>query len=190
MAARGLAMSTRTKATIEDLYNIPGNGKAELINGEVVRIMPTGGIPGRASGNVFFSLRSNERKIGGGYAFGDNVGFIVDLPNRQSFSPDAAWYTGVLGGLKFLSGAPAFAVEVRSENDYGPAAERELAAKRRDYFAAETLVVWDVDLLSDDVIKVYRFTDPKTPTIYKRGDIAEAEPAVPGWTMPVDELFA
>ena len=182
-------MSTRTRATIEDLYNIPENGKAEIINGEVVRIMPTGVKPGRASGNVFFSLRSYERKMGGGYAVPDNVGFIVDLPNRDSFSPDAAWYTGELEGLKFANGAPAFAVEVRSENDYGLAAERELAAKRRDYFAAGTLVVWDVDLLSDDVIRVYRFTDPETSTIYKRGSIAEAEPAVPGWTMPVDELF-
>ncbi|MEK6406751.1 MAG: Uma2 family endonuclease [Acidobacteriota bacterium] len=182
-------MSTRTRATIEDLYSIPGNGKAEIINGEVVRIMPTGGKPGRASFKIAFSLHNYELTTGGGYALGDNVGFIVDLPNRESFSPDAAWYTGTLEDMKFLNGAPAFAVEVRSENDYGPAAERALAAKRRDYFAAGTLVVWDVDLLSDDVIKVYRFTDPETPTIYKRGDIAEAEPAVPGWTMPVDELF-
>jgi Uma2 family endonuclease len=182
-------MSTRTRATIEDLHNIPGNGKAEIINGEVVRIMATGGKPGRASGNVFFSLRSHEKMHGGGYAFGGNLGFIVDLPNRQSFSPDAAWYTGELEGMTFLSGAPAFAVEVRSENDYGPAAEKALAEKRRDYFAAGTLVVWDVDLLSDNVVRVYRFTDPETLTIYKRGDIAEAEPAVPGWTMLVDELF-
>jgi Uma2 family endonuclease len=182
-------MSTRTRATIEDLYNIPENGKAEVINGEAVRIMPAGGMPGRASGSVSLSLHRYELERGGGYAFGDNVGFIVDLPNRDSFSPDAAWYTGELEGLKFANGAPAFAVEVRSENDYGPAAERELAAKRRDYFAAGTLVVWDVDLLGDDVIRVYRFTDPETPTIYNRGDIAEAEPAVPGWTMPVDELF-
>ena len=182
-------MSTRTRATIEDLYNIPGNGKAEIINGEVVRIMPTGGKPGRASGNVFFSLRSHEKTMDGGYAFGDNIGFIVELPNRQSFSPDAAWFTGEIEGMKFLNGAPAFAVEVRSENDYGPAAERELAEKQLDYFAAGTLVVWDVDLLSDDVIKVYRFTNPENPTIYRRGDIAEAEPAVPGWRMPVDELL-
>ena len=182
-------MSTRTRATIEDLYNTPGNGKAEIINGEVVQIMPTGGKPGRASGNAFFSLRSYEKTCGGGYAFGDNVGFIVDLPNRQSFNPYAAWFTGELEGMKFLNGAPAFAVEVRSESDYGPTAERELAAKRRDYFDAGTLTVWDVNLLSDDVIKVYRFTDPETPTSYKRGEIAEAEPAVPGWTMPVEELF-
>ena len=182
-----LAMSTKTKATLEDLYAVPG--KAELINDEVVRIMPTGGKPGRASGNVFISLRNYEKKIGGGYAFPDNIGFIVDLPNRQSFSPDAAWFTGELEGMKFLTGAPAFAVEVRSENDYGPAAERALAAKRRDYFAAGTLVVWDVDLLSDEVLKVYRFTDPENAIVYRRGEIAEAEPAVPGWTMPVDDLF-
>src|SRR5713226_1793230 len=100
MAGRGLAMSMRTRATIEDLYNIPGNGKAEIINGEIVRIMPTGGMPGRASGSVSLSLHSYERERGGGYAFGDNVGFIVDLPNRQSFSPDAAWYTGKLEGMK------------------------------------------------------------------------------------------
>jgi hypothetical protein len=32
-------MSTRTRATIEDLYNIPENGKAEIVNGEIVRFM-------------------------------------------------------------------------------------------------------------------------------------------------------
>ena len=151
--------------------------------------MPAGGIPGRAAGKITFSLLNHEEAHGGGYAFGDNVGFIVDLPNRDSFSPDSASYTGSVESMKFLQGAPALAVEVRSEGDYGPKAERELAEKRRDYSAAGTLVVRDVDLLSDDIIKVYRYTDPETPTIYRRGDVAEAEPAVPGWRMPVDELF-
>jgi Uma2 family endonuclease len=64
-----------------------------------------------------------------------------------------------------------------------------MAAKRADYFSAGTQVVWDVDLLSEDVVKVYRATDPDSPTLYRRGDIAEAEPAVPRWTMPVDDLF-
>jgi hypothetical protein len=41
-------------------------------------------------------------------------------------------------GGKFLQGAPLFAFEVPSEGDFGPAAEREIAAKRRDYFAAGT----------------------------------------------------
>ena len=54
--------------------------------------------------------------------------------------------------MKFLKGAPRFAAEVRSEGDYGPAAEQAIAEKRDDYFAAGTLVVWDVDLLSKDVV--------------------------------------
>ena len=93
---------------------------------------------------------------------------------------------GVLG---FLTGAPRFAVEVRSESDYGPAAERRLVSKRADYFAAGTVVVWDVDLLGADVVRVYRAREPERPTVYRRGDVAEAEPAVPGWSMPVDDLF-
>ena len=82
-----------------------------------------------------------------------------------------------------------FAAEVRSENDYGGAAERDMAIKRADYFAAGTLVVWDVDLLSDEVVRVYRSTDPGTPTVYRRGDIAGAEPAVPGWRLVVENFF-
>jgi Uma2 family endonuclease len=50
-------------------------------------------------------------------------------------------------------------------------------------------VVWDVDLLSGDVVRVYRASDPERATVYRRGEIAEAEPAVPGWTMAVDDLF-
>lgn len=91
--------------------------------------------------------------------------------------------------MKFYAGAPVFAVEIRSENDYGLKAEQNMATKRADYFAAGTLVVWDVDLLSQEVIKVYRAENPQQPQSYERGDMAEAEPAVPGWMMAVDDLF-
>ncbi|MGH9840227.1 MAG: Uma2 family endonuclease [Blastocatellia bacterium] len=179
---------TKTKATIEDLYHVPEHGKAELINGEVVRFMPTGGKPSRASGQIYLGLSLHEREHGGGYAVADNAGFIVDLPHRQSFSPDAAWWIGE-ATMKFFDGAPAFAAEVRSEGDYGETAEDKIAAKRRDYFAAGTLVVWDVDLLGDDVVRAYRASAPDQPTVYRRGELAEAEPAVPGWRFPVDDLF-
>jgi Uma2 family endonuclease len=96
---------------------------------------PTGGVPGRASGEIYVSLREYERRMRNGYAFPDNVGFIVNLPNRRSFSPDAAFYIGELKGGQFLDGAPVFAAEVRNEGDYGIKTEREMAAKRADYFA-------------------------------------------------------
>jgi Uma2 family endonuclease len=182
-------MSIKSQATIEDLYHVPENGKAEIVNGELRMMSPTGDLPGRAALRVAISLDAYAQCTGTGRAYGDNVGFIVNLPNRRSFSPDAAFYVGPRTGGKFLEGAPFFAVEVRSEGDYGPGAEREMTTKRRDYFAAGTLVVWDVDVLKSESVRVYRASDPDNPTVYRRGEIAEAEPAVPGWTMPVDDLF-
>ncbi len=180
-------MSAKVRATIEDLYQV--EGKAELVQGEIVLMSPTGGMPGRAGGKIYRRLAEYEEHVGGGYAFPDNVGFVVNLPHRDSFSPDAAWYIGELQGLKFLTGAPLFAVEVRSENDYGEAAERAMDDKRTDYFACGTLVVWDVDLLSPEVIKSYHASAPERPIIFRHGDIADAEPAVSEWRMAVDELF-
>ena len=182
-------MSSRTRATIDDLYRVPENGKAELVNGEIVLMAPTGGIPGRDGGRIYISLDDYERRTGRDYAFPENDGFVVDLPHRGSFSPDAAFHPGPLQGGRFLDGAPIFAVDVRSETEYGEKAERELAEKRADYFAAGTFVVRDVDVLRDRVASVYRTSDPERPTIYRSGDVAEAEPALPGWTMPVDDLL-
>jgi len=183
-------MSIKTKATIEDLYHVSESGKAEIVNGELRFMSPTGDLPGSAAGEIYVSLRAHARRTGAGRAYTDNVGFAVNLANRKSFSPDAAFYLGPRAGGKFLQGAPIFALEVRSEDDYGPAAEQEMAAKRRDYFAAGTQVVWDADVLTLEVVCVYRATDPSNPTVYRRGQLAEAEPAVPGWSMPVDDLFA
>jgi hypothetical protein len=77
---------------------------------------------------------------------------------------------------------------VRSEGDYGEAAEAAMAAMRADYFAAGTLVVWDVDPVAERIL-VYRPAEPGRASTYGRGEVAEAEPAVPGWRPPVDDIF-
>lgn len=180
-------MSTRIISTIADLARV--SEKAEIVQGALVLMSPTEEAPGYAADEIFVSLRAYARRTGIGRAVSDNKGFAVDLPTRGSFSPDAAYYVGPRAGMGFYQGAPIFAVEVRSEGDYGQRAERAMAQKRADYFAAGTQVVWDVDLLSEDVVRVYRATDPSRSTIFRRGETAEAEPAVPGWSMPVDDLF-
>ena len=180
-------MSLKTRATIADLYKV--EGKAELVHGEIVAMPPAGDEPNIAGGEIFASLRAYARRIGRGKAYTDGIGFHVRLPHREAFGPDAAYHVGPRTGMRFLEGAPIFAVEVRSENDYGPAAERAMQEKRADYFACGTQVVWDVDLLSPDVIKSYKASDPQNSVRFRRGDIADAEPAVPGWKMAVDELF-
>jgi Uma2 family endonuclease len=182
-----IATDATTEQLIAELYTI--DGKAEIVGGRIVMMSPTGDMPSSAGGFIYASLLVYARQRGG-RAYPDNIAYLVDLPDRKSFSPDASYYTGPRTKMKFLSEAPVFAVEVRSEGDYGRAAEREMAEKRADYFAAGTKVIWDVDLLSEDVVRKYSAESPDTPTIYRKGETAEAEPAVPGWTFPVDELFA
>jgi Uma2 family endonuclease len=172
---------------IAQLYRT--EGKAEIVNGEIVEFMSTGDDPSSAAANIFVSLKLYEKQTKLGRAYTDNVGFLVDLPNRKSFSPDASFFTGERAGMKFLTGAPVFAIEVRSEADYGAKAEHEMAAKRADYFAAGTMVVWDVNLSSDTPIRSYSADKPENPRVFKRGETAEAEPSLRGWRFEVDEIF-
>ena len=182
-------MGRRREATVEDLHRVGEDVKAELVGGELVVMTPAGGLHGYACAQICASLVEYARRTGRGMGLPDNVGFVVNLPNRRSFSPDAAFWTGGALTADFIDGAPVFAVEVRSKDDYGPAAERVLAAKRTDYFAAGSLVVWDVDILDKHVVNVYRSTDPDACSSYRHGTRAEAEPALPGWSFPVDDLF-
>ncbi len=138
------------RATIDDLARF--DGKAELIDGRIVELMSTGHRPNFVAGDIFFSLKVHIKATGRGIAYTDGIGFVVAelTSRRESFSPDVSYYDGPLPAnpMKFVSGAPTFAVEVRGEGDYGPSAEREMAAKRADYFEAGTLIVWDVDPVS------------------------------------------
>lgn len=71
-------------------------------------LSPTGFLPNYVTGEIYASLREYARRIRTGYAIADNAGFVVDLPRRKSFSPDAAFYTGKPAGMRFLEGAPVF----------------------------------------------------------------------------------
>jgi Uma2 family endonuclease len=185
-------MTTATqRATLDDLYRFPG--KAELINGRIVPLMATGRRPNRIASRIFRSLDDYAQTQGVGEAYTDNMGFAIPkLPSgREAFNPDASYYNGPFPSneMRFIEGPPTLAVEVRSENDYGDAAEAEMEAKRADYFAAGTLVVWDVDPVAD-TIACYRAANPTQATAFRRGDVADAEPAVPGWRIDVVAIFA
>jgi Uma2 family endonuclease len=179
------------RATLDDLYK--AEGKAELIDGRIVVDMANGIRPSEVASNIYVSQRAFARQTGRGKAFNDNLGYAVpQLPSgRESFNPDASFYVGALPPnlMRFVQGPPTFAAEVRSANDYGNAAEIAIAAKRDEYFAAGTEVFWDVDPIAETV-DCYRRTNPTQPVRFERGQVAEAEPAVPGWRISVDEVFA
>jgi Uma2 family endonuclease len=186
-----MSSMTQAAATLDDLYRV--EGKAELIAGRIVPLMPTGHWPSRVAFRIARSLDDYAQGTGRGAAYADNTGFAVPplSSTRESFSPDASYFLGPFPSnkMRFLNGPPVFAVEVRSENDYGDAAEMAMTAKRADYFEAGTLVVWDVDPVADRVLK-YCFDAPDTAEVFTRGQLANAEPAVPSWTIPVDTIFA
>ena len=186
-----MSSASPTTATLYDLYR--AEGKAELVAGRIIHLMPSGDAPSLAAFRIAMRLDAHAQQTGVGVAYPDGVGYALDAPlpsGRQSFCPDASYHTGrrPRNRMRFLQGPPAFAVEVRSEDDYGPSAEAELAAKRSDHFAAGTQVVWDVDTLAETVA-VYRADAGQPDAVYSRGQAAEAEPAVPGWRMAVDEIF-
>lgn len=180
------------RATLDDLLRV--EGKAELVAGRIIHSMPSGDVPSLVAFEIAVRLREFARSTVTGRAYADGIGFALPAPlpgsGRESFSPDAAYYTGPrpLNPMRFIEGVPDFAVEVRSENDYGPKAEREMADRRADYFAAGTLAVWDVDPEAE-TIALYTPTDPASSLTFRRVDVAHAEPAVPGWRLSVGDLF-
>jgi Uma2 family endonuclease len=185
-----MANASTKRATLADLAR--EHGKAELIGGRIVPLMASGLKLNQIAGQIYRSLDDHAKRTGIGVAVTDNMAFAVpQLPSgRESFSPDAAYHVGPLlsDKMRFIDGAPIFAVEVRSGGDYGVSAERELAAKRADYFAARTLVVWDVDSKAE-CIHVYRSATPAPAETSKRGEIANAEPAVPGWRLDTSTIY-
>jgi Uma2 family endonuclease len=186
-----MSPATQAAATLDDLAR--HEGKAELIAGRIVPLMPTGRRPNRVASRIVRSLDDHAEATGRGEAYTGTIAFAVPrlASGRQSFSPDASFFLGPFpkDPMRFLEGPPTFAVEVRSEGDYGPAAEAELAAKRVDYFEAGTAVVWDVDPLAERVLK-YTSDAPDRPVAFGRGQMADAEPALPGWRLAVDRMFA
>lgn len=175
-------------ATFADLMKV--DGKAELIGGRIVESMASGILPSALAFEIALSLRTFAKVSKVGHAFPDGIGYAMPYPlmnGRESFSPDASFIERALSpqSMKFIEGPPTFAVEVRSENDYGRSAETAMADKRADYFEAGTLAVWDVD----PIAKTITLHTPSSETVFRTGDLAHAEPALPGWTLDVAALF-
>jgi hypothetical protein len=166
---------------LQDLYRF--EGRAEVIAGEVVRLPLFGRKAARFVGRL--ARRLHEHQAGQGEVGTATLVYAVpQLPSgRRSFSPIVSWFSGTAAEeMSFIEGAPEFAVELREGN------EQSMAAKRADYFQAGTAVVWEVDLLAE-TIHCYRRESPISQ-VFHRGDIADAEPAVRGWRLKVNDLFA
>ena len=114
---------------------------------------------------------------------------MMRLAPAQVRIPDVSFVSwsqfpgGKLGKKKVPDIHPDLAVEVFSESN----TKKEMDDKLADYFASGARLVWYVDPKSRTV-SVY--ASPAAPTVLTESDALAGEPVLPGFSVPVKELFA
>lgn len=168
-------MTQAKTATIKDLTRV--DGKAELVDGEIVTLPPHGFLPDQAKGAILWSLHEYAKLERKGYASGGTVAYVVDLPHRKSFCPDVAYYVGGPLGMGFPEGAPRFAVEIRGENDRGSSAENGFS---RNVPITSRLARWSCGTWISSAPTWCAPTDPVNPTSPR----SSAVPITPKLNLP------
>jgi Uma2 family endonuclease len=174
----------------EFLAHPAAQGPSELVRGEIRMMTPAGGRHGVATMTVVGLLWSHVRPRRLGQCFADNTGFQLHIPGERTDTvraPDVAFVRadrmppgGVTGG--WMQGAPDLAVEVLSPSE----STATTAAKRADYLAAGTSLVWIVD---PDERTVDVYAGSEAARRLRVGDTLDGAPVLPDFACTVDELF-
>lgn len=176
-------------ATAEDLpYLGPEEGLSELVAGALVREPAPGEEHGWIAGTVFGHLFSFVREHRLGRLYAAETGFVLARDPDTVRAPDVAFVSAerlasTVRRGPYFEGAPDLAVEVLSPGNR-PAA---MAAKVGDFLAAGARAVWVVDP-SRRSVTVHR--PGRLPETLSRADILDGGTAVPGFRLPVREIFA
>ena len=98
--------------------------------------------------------------------------------------PDAAYLTpDQINYPETADEAPALVIEVSSPSN----SSEQNIEKMLEYFEAGVKVVW---YIYPYIEQVWVYTDPKEVTICHQNDICHADPAVPGFSISVNEMFS
>jgi Uma2 family endonuclease len=175
--------------TADELLALPDDGtRRELVRGEL-RTMPPGGLEqGDRSSVLDGSLGVYVRARKLGRVFTNEPGFVLNTDPDTVRSPDLAFIraerlreTGVPGGY-YRHGAPDLAVEVISPNDR----YTEVGEKVAEWLEHGALLVFVVDPRRRTVA-VHRHDG--SVRMLGLNDVLDGEEVVPGWSLPVRELF-
>lgn len=183
-----MAIQTR-RTTAEDLLNMPDDGhRYELVGGELRRMAPAGGQHGYLASKIGRLLGNHAEASGLGRVYAAETGFLISQDPDTVRAPDAAFVgrarldeTGEPSGYR--PGAPDLAVEVVSPNDR----HSEVVEKALAWLDAGCRMV----LVADPerrAITVYRSREEIR--ILVEGDAVDGADVVPGWALPVAEIFA
>ena len=175
--------------TAEELLRLPDDGQRhELIAGELTTMPPSGFEHGRRAARIAASLIQHVDAHGLGEVVGAETGFLLARDPDTVRAPDAAFVShervaamGTVTG--YWPGAPDLAVEVISPNDLNTEVDKKVAT----WLAHGARMVLVLDPRRHTVAVHRPGAEVRHLTV---GDTLDGEDVVPGWTVPVRELFA
>lgn len=183
-------MTTTTSGmTAEELLHLSNSeGRYELIRGELKHMAPAGFEHGVTIVNLTGPLSQYVRAEGLGMVSGAETGFQIASNPDTVRAPDIAFvrHQRISAGALprgYFPGAPDLAVEVVSPGDTAP----KVADKVQDWLGAGTQLVW-VLYPPRHLIEVNRI-EGESSTL-RSGDLLDGENVVPGFSLPVDEIFS
>jgi Uma2 family endonuclease len=178
--------ATGTLMTAEELLNAPELGRCELVRGELVMMSPAGFDHGRIALTIGRLLGNFVSQHALGVVLSAETGFQIAHDPDTVRAPDAAFVrsdrvppTGMFG---FFRGPPDLAVEVLSPGDRAS----EVNAKVQDWLDAGCQLVWVADPRTR-IVTAYR--SRREVAVFATGDILTAGDVVPGFSIPVGEIF-
>jgi Uma2 family endonuclease len=174
--------------TAEELLRTPDDGlRRELVRGEVRTMAPAGSAHGRTAVNVTTPLDGHVKQNELGAVFAAETGFKISSHPDTVRAPDVAFVrcerVEIVGEIEgYWPEAPDLAVEVVSPNDRFS----EVEEKVEDWIAAGTRMVLIANPRSRTV--TVRLPGNKIEILTERDTIQGGE-VVPGWTLPVADVF-
>ncbi len=175
--------------TAEELLEMPDDGyRYELVRGELRKMAPAGYRHGRSAGKINGVLFVHVTANNLGTVPTAETGFLLASDPDLVRVPDVAFVrrereeaVGIMDG--FFPGPPDLAIEVISPHDR----YSEVEEKVTDWLAAGTLMVVVVDPRRRTAS--VRLPD-QAPVTLTEQDVLDGRDVVPGWSMPVAEIFA
>ena len=181
-------VTTTRLMTAEELLNLPDDGfRYELVRGKLRKRLPAGQTQGKYASNIHISLGGYAKANRLGKSYIADTGYILATDPDHVLAPDFAFISnerlreiGESDG--FAQGAPDVAVEVISPNDR----YTEVEEKVEDWLNAGCRAVIVVNPRRRTV-NLHR--SPTEVTILTESDTLELGDIVPGWRMPVEDIF-
>lgn len=170
--------------TAETLATLPDDGvtRYELVNGELRTMGPGFGRHGVIQNRTAWSLTTHVYAKRLGEVVGAEGGFLLRRSPDTVRLPDVAFVrSGRPIGDSYIEGAPDLAVEVLSTHDR----KREVQAKVREYLAAGTSMV----IVIDPQKQTADIHTPTNVTHLTAADVIDGGEVVPGWRLPLRQLF-